>query len=407
MYLIKEEKRTLYQFLLLYLGSSFILFAIIAYLFYQNESRFFYEQTRMSMQIDANRLSSQIIHAHMSKSPFSLDWVVNNSPSKIGFYDANNRAIVSNTKEPIEFDKQLYQIENRLIFIEKSTSGHLGVQSIVIEKDGVATFIKNLQLKILLSLLLTYILLSIIGYFLAKLFIKPIQMKRIQLDNFIKDSTHELNTPITALMLSVNSPMLQSPKNLERIRLSAKRLSEIHKDLTYLMLESQTIEPKAVGLLHLNQIIKEELIYLTLLAEKKKITLSIDYKSEIYFKIDKESFIRLIHNLITNAIKYNTIGGKIDIVLEDNIITIKDTGIGIPKEYQTEIYERFYRATNQVGGFGLGLNIVHKVCRAYGIGIEFESVLEKGTIFILSFRLLQGNKHPNRSHREGEIKYNS
>jgi len=385
MYLIKEEKRTLYQFLLLYLGSSFILFAIIAYLFYQNESRFFYEQTRMSMQIEASRLSSKIINAHMNKSKFSLDWVVNNSLNKIGFYDANNNAIASNIKEPIEFSKQLYQQENRLILVDKSTSGHLGVESIVIEKNGVATFIKNLQLEILLSLLVIYTLLSIIGYFLAKLFIKPIQMKRIQLDNFIKDSTHELNTPITALMLSVNSPIVQSQKNLERIRLSAKRLSEIHKDLTYLMLDSKTIEPKVAETLNLNEIIKEELIYLTLLAEKKKITLLVDYQNEIYFQIDKESFIRLIHNLITNAIKYNTIGGKIDIQLKDRIMTIKDTGIGIPKEHQAEIYERFYRATNQVGGFGLGLNIVHKVCKAYGIGIEFDSLLGKGTVFRLRF----------------------
>ena len=386
MSLIKEEKRTLRQFLLLYLGSSFILFAIIAYLFYQNESRFFYDQTRMSMQMDASRLSSKIIYAHMSKSKFSLDWVVNNYHDRIGFYDANNKAIISNIKESIDFSKQLYQKGEKMILVDKSTFGHLGVQSIVIEKNGVASFIKNLQKKILLSLLFIYLLLAVVGYFLAKLFIKPIQTKRIQLDNFIKDSTHELNTPITALMLSIDSPMLQSPKNLERIRLSAKRIATIHQDLSYLMLDTQTIEPKEQKALLLNSIIKKELIYLTLLAEKKKITLTVEYRSEIYFKIDQESFVRLIHNLITNAIKYNHIGGNITVIVKDNTITIQDTGIGIPKEHQTEIYERFYRATNQVGGFGLGLNIVHKVCMAYGIGIEFESEVDKGTLFTLNLK---------------------
>ncbi|RUM75228.1 MAG: sensor histidine kinase [Sulfurovum sp.] len=385
MYLTKEEKRTLKQFLLLYLGSSFILFSIIAYLFYKNESQFFYEQTRMGMQMEASRLSSKIIHAHMSKSRFSLDLVVHNFSDKIGFYDAKNRVIVSNIEEPIEFSKPFYHVENRMILVDQSSSGHLGVKSIVIEKNGVATFIEELQLKILLSLLLIYILLAIIGYFLAKLFIQPIQMKRIQLDNFIKDSTHELNTPITALMLSVNSPMLQTPKNLERIKLSASRVSEIHKDLTYLMLDAQTTEPKVVQRLSLNKIMREELTYLTLLAEKKKVVLSVDFKNEIYFKIDRESFVRLFHNLISNAIKYNTIGGKIELIVQDKIMTIKDTGIGIPKEHQAEIYERFYRATHQVGGFGLGLNIVHKVCEMYGIGIEFESEISMGTTFTLTF----------------------
>lgn len=78
-------------------------------------------------------------------------------------------------------------------------------------------------------------------------------------------------------------------------------------------------------------------------------------------------------------------GGTIKIMVKEHTITIKDSGIGIPKEHQAEIYERFYRATNQVGGFGLGLNIVHKICMAYGIGIDFKSKVGEGTKFILSF----------------------
>jgi len=327
MYLIKEEKRTLLQFLALYLGSSFILFAFISYFFFQNESK---------------------------------------------DYD-----------DKINHEEQFYQDREKMILVDNSTFGHLGVKSIVIEKIGVAQYMKSLQYDIVLYLFLTYVFLSIVGYFLAKLFIKPIQQKRIQLDNFIKDSTHELNTPITALMLSVNSPKLQSPKNLERIRLSATRVSEIHKDLTYLMLDST--KPKVVETLYLNEIVKKELTYLTLLAEKKKIVLELDEEDEIYFDIDKESFVRLIHNLVSNAIKYNMINGAIKISIINNSIIIKDTGIGIPKKDQKAIYERFYRATNQVGGFGLGLNIVHKVCEAYDIGIEFESKVEVGTTFVLSF----------------------
>jgi len=280
MYLIKEERRTLWQFLLLYLGSSFVLFAVIAYLFYQNESRFFYEQTRMGMQMEASRLSSKIIQAHMSGGKFSLDEVVKNFSDRIGFYDDKNEVIISNIKEPIDFSKPLYQHENKMILVDQSSFGHLGVKSIVIEKNGVATFVEKLQFKILLG---------VVGYFLAKLFIKPIQEKRIQLDNFIKDSTHELNTPITALMLSVDAPKVDSPKNLERIRLSASRLSAIHKDLTYLMLDSDTVKPNVEEELFLNDIIREELTYLSLLAEKKKIKLQVEYKEDIYFKIDTDS----------------------------------------------------------------------------------------------------------------------
>ena len=333
--------------------------------------------------MNASHLASKIIYAHMSQTPFSLQKIVKNYHGRIGFYTRDNQPIVSSIEDEIDFTKQFYQDKKKMILVNQSTFGHLGVESIVIEKEGVAHYMSHLQKKIMLYLIAVYLFLSVVGYFLAKLFIKPIQAKRIQLDNFIKDSTHELNTPITALMLSLDAPRLDSPKNLERIKLSAKRVSEIYKDLSYLMLEEP--KEKIVEKLCLNEIIREELTYLTLLAEKRKVTLSLIEESEVYFEIDKESFVRLFHNLVTNAIKYNKIGGTIEVKLLSNSVIISDTGMGIAKEKQSSIYERFYRATDQVGGFGLGLNIVYKVCRAYGIEIAFESTEGEGTVFILNF----------------------
>lgn len=383
MYLTKEEKRTLFQFLFLYLSSSFILFAIIAYLFYQNQSKAFYEKTRNLMQMNASVLSSKIIHAHMSEQPFFFENVVKNYKGKIGLFDKNNDAIVSSISVNIDFSKRLYEEDGQMVLVDNSTLGHMGVKSIVIEKEGVADYIGGLKFEIFIYLLTVYTFLSIVGFFLAKLFIKPIQMKRMQLDNFIKDSTHEFNTPITALMLSLDAPKLQSEKNLERIKLSAKRVSEIHKDLSYLMLEEK--KEKVVEEFSLNKLLKEELSYLLLLAEKKKVTIEVHEENEIFFKIDKESFIRLMHNLLNNAIKYNKTNGLIVITIVDNLLVVKDTGIGIPKKNQAAIYERFYRASEQVGGFGLGLNIVDKVCKTYGIGIAFESKVGVGTTFTLTF----------------------
>jgi len=383
-YLTKEERRTLFQFLLLYLSSSFILFAVIAYLFYENESKAFYEKSRNLMQMNASVLSSKIIHAHMSQQPFSFKRVVQNYEGKIGFYNQNNEPIESSITIEIDFSQQLYEQNGYMVLVDYSTLGHLGVKSIVIEQEGVVEHIGSLKFKILLYLLFVYGFLTIVGFFLAKLFIKPIQMKRIQLDNFIKESTHELNTPITALMLSLDAPKLESAKNLERIKLSAKRVSEIYKDLSYLMLEDE--KEKVVEAFSLNTLLKEALSYLMLLAEKQKVTIEVHEEHEIYFKIDKESFMRLIHNLLNNAIKYNKTNGLIEITIVENRIIIRDRGIGIPKKNQAAIYERFYRASDQVGGFGLGLNIVDKVCKTYGIGIAFESEVGVGTTFTLTFQ---------------------
>jgi len=375
MSLTKEERGTLFQFLWLYLGSSFTLFAIIAYLFYQNELHYFYDITQNKMQLESSQIASKITHAHMKHKSFSFKKTIENSNYRIGFFDKDKNPIASNISNN----------SNSIKLTDNSTFGHLGVDYIIIEKEGINSFIDRLRYKIIGILFFIYLIIGIIGYFLAKLFIKPIQLKRIKLDNFIKDSTHELNTPVTALLLSVNSPMLQSPRNLERIRLSAMRISEIHKDLSYLLLDASNNQKKIKETIELNKIIEKKLVYLKALAEKKKITIKVTYNKKLYFKIDEESFTRLINNLISNAIKYNTINGEVNIIVDENSIIIQDTGIGIAKKEQEEIYKRFYRATNQVGGFGLGLNIVYNIVKRYGIKIEMNSELNKGTIFRLGF----------------------
>ena len=86
-----------------------------------------------------------------------------------------------------------------------------------------------------------------------------------------------------------------------------------------------------------------------------------------------------------NAIKYNKIEGKIEIILRKNELIIKDSGIGISKEKIKDIFNRYYRGTNQTGGFGLGLNIVNMICKTYNIKIEVESTENIETTFILKF----------------------
>ena len=101
--------------------------------------------------------------------------------------------------------------------------------------------------------------------------------------------------------------------------------------------------------------------------------------------MDKENFIRLFNNIVSNAIKYNKIGGSIDIKLKDRTLIIKDTGIGIKKELLQDIFNRYYRATKDQGGFGIGLNIAYHICQTYNIKIDVESEENIGTTFTLNF----------------------
>ena len=174
-----------------------------------------------------------------------------------------------------------------------------------------------------------------------------------------------------------------SEKQIERVRISAKRVSEIYSDLTYLFLENkETI--KNIQEFNLKDLISEQMEYLDLIATKKRVKINKNIE-DFDYKIDKDDFIRIFNNLVSNAIKYNKIGGVIDISLQNNILKISDSGIGIEKDKINDIYKRYYRATNEQGGFGIGLNIVSYICSFYKIKILVESQIDEGTTFTLTF----------------------
>ncbi|MGB3751383.1 MAG: HAMP domain-containing sensor histidine kinase, partial [Arcobacteraceae bacterium] len=213
-----------------------------------------------------------------------------------------------------------------------------------------------------------------------------IENERIRLDNFIKDTTHELNTPITALMICTDIQAPRSEKNMQRIHLSAKRISEIYKDLTHLFLESKA--NKRIHPLQIDKVIVKELEYFELLASKKNITTILDIEETI-INIDKEDFKRIFSNVLSNAIKYTNRGGKISLSLKNKNLSVKDTGIGIDLTKKENIFDRYQRATTQDGGFGMGLNIVYKICQEYNIKIDVKSKLKVGTTFSFDFKAIK------------------
>jgi len=124
--------------------------------------------------------------------------------------------------------------------------------------------------------------------------------------------------------------------------------------------------------------------YYTPLAEIKRIDFKVDAEGSSCV-IPKAQLTLLLGNLIGNAIKYSSPRSAISIVLKDRVLEISDEGIGIEKEKQKEIFEKFRRGTDYSGGFGVGLNIVKSICDSYGITVELDSTLGKGSTFRLRF----------------------
>ncbi|MGJ0299159.1 HAMP domain-containing histidine kinase [Aliarcobacter cryaerophilus] len=377
--LTSSEKKSFFSFLALYLGSSFILMLIALFFYYQNEKTLYLDLVKSNMQNIVSKVSNEIIISHMLDVEFHKNIYLKNQDYKISFYDKDKNLLFGNLDEKLNFEQNFYNDEEKLIIVDSSTVGHLGIWYIALKDNSLKEKISNLKLNIFLIFLIFYTIIAIVSWSLAKLFLKPIKNERERLNNFIKDTTHELNTPISAIIMSCEDDNL-TKKQLDRIKFSAKRVSEIYKDLTYIFLGN--IEKKSLDKIDLSKVIKEEIINFEPMIARKRLKINLNIE-EFFYEINKDDFIRLFNNLFSNAIKYNKTDGNIDIILQNRELIIKDSGIGISKDKIKDIFNRYYRATNQSGGFGLGLNIVNMICKTYNITIDVQSFENIGSTFTL------------------------
>ena len=355
---------------------------MLAFFYFQNEKSLYYDLTKSNMQNEVSKISAKIIFAHMTNNKFEKDYLLKTNDYKISFYNENKEKIFGNLDDEIDFSKSIMDYKKHFILIDSSTLGHLGVYHIAIKENLFHGQINKLKINIGIIFLLIYSFIALIGFYLAKLFLKPIKDERIRLNNFIKDTTHELNTPISAILMSTETATLNE-KQIQRIRLSAKRISEIYKDLTYIFLQNKQ-NKNIQEQINLEEIIREQLEHFQPLAIKKNINIILDLE-KFEYQINKDDFIRLFNNLISNAIKYNKMNGKLEIILKNKELIIKDTGIGISNTKLKDIYKRYYRATPEQGGFGIGLSIVNQICKNYDLKIEVNSQINIGTTFSLKF----------------------
>ena len=128
---------------------------------------------------------------------------------------------------------------------------------------------------------------------------------------------------------------------------------------------------------------------MVLYAEKNGIELLFEFDEDLpQAKFDHERIVQVLINLIGNAIKFSPQGGQACLNVqhrdEELVISVSDTGVGIPQNELPKIFERFYRAEHQreeVQGTGLGLSIVHKIVTRHGGRIEVESEVGQGSTF--------------------------
>ncbi|NPA28168.1 MAG: HAMP domain-containing histidine kinase [Epsilonproteobacteria bacterium] len=299
---------------------------------------------------------------------------------KVEVLDNNLNPIFGEIKKPIKLDKEFYNFDEQCFSIIKKPLKNGNISYIILKSDALKKHLQQLKLKIFYTLAGIFIFMAVIGYFLSKLFLRPIREKIEEIDRFIEDTTHELNTPITAILMTIDTLKCEDSKKLKRLKASATKLSSMYERLTYSLKDSNF--EKSEDIINLKELIQNRIDYLKILAESKKVNI-ISLLEDKKVKANREDIKVVIDNIITNAIKYSNSNGVVKVEMKDNRLFICDEGIGIKEEYIKDIFKRYKRFNKERGGLGIGLSIVDSICKKYNIGMEVKPNSPKGTCFIL------------------------
>ena len=215
---------------------------------------------------------------------------------------------------------------------------------------------------------------------------------------FISDASHELKTPLASIKLLSDS-ILQNEMDeitmrefVEDIGDEAERLNR----MTQKLLSLAKTDDRDPSMIELNQIAPTATRVIKMLspiASKASVTVDLQILQDSTILICEDDLYQILYNLTENAIKYNIAGGNVKVILDrqedDAVITVSDSGMGIPEESIPHLFDRFYRVdkarSRATGGSGLGLSIVRSMVLRYDGDITVESVLEKGSTFSLRF----------------------
>ncbi|CAA6817447.1 MAG: Two-component system histidine kinase DccS [uncultured Sulfurovum sp.] len=378
--MLKSEKKSLIRFLLIYLGSTMLLFSLASWIFYTSQKHHILDQQRDELKVHAEQLEQELRALHKSVSSklfYPRDATVDSS-----IYDKNREYIFGSVSKKKLLSQQVYMNdENKLYYFTKIEPYYLGAAFLLVEKNLNKKPIYELQKNILLFLMGVGVIFTFLGLFLGKLFVAPMRESMEQMNHFIQDTTHELNTPISTILTNIE--MLETfgkcekSDELQRIEIASKTLSRIYDDLTYLNLNHNY--HREIEDINLSKFLKERMLYFSMMAETKSLKIEVDIKDNVILKIDKNDLTRLIDNLISNAIKYNKLKGLLTVRLSSDSLTVEDTGVGIDKKDLNHIFQRFKRANKSEGGFGIGLDIVNQVVNSYEYSLYIDSERHKGT----------------------------
>ena len=305
---------------------------------------------------------------------------------KSGLYDENFHPIFTLIDDlPLIMIKGYYAYENRRFFVQPlPKERYFHAHYLILEGESQNYEIYRTALLIGLLILL---ILFVISYFIFKQFALPFEKVNQQLDNFMKDSMHEINTPLSIINVNIDlfARKYGENKYLTRMKAASKTLSNIYNDMDYLIKQDTLTYPKET--IDLSTFLIDRIDYFQVVASLREITIEMQIEKNIEIIFNKTKLQRIIDNTLSNAIKYSyensVIKTKLTYHDKHIILLVRDYGVGISKP--EKIFERYYRENLDKGGFGIGLNIVKKIIDENDVKLDIISTPQKGSTFRYTF----------------------
>ena len=362
------EKKSLKRFLLIYVLSTLALVGIGEWFYYKSkvhsiiDSEVAVLNSELKIYLTENKMMFRMFRVFNSKLPQNL---------KIAVF-RDKRYINGNFKpEKVYWEREFWVKNNKVYYIYTMPKRWGRIDFVVYKRMDVEKIV-NLKKQLLFFNLFVLAFTVLIALILGKMFLKPMRDSLNSLENFIRDATHEMNTPISVILTNIEMLKMKNIdfKELRRIEFSAKRLEKIFKDLSFIRLNHK--RKKEIVNLNVKDIICERIEIFTTLIEQKNLKIIKNCENFI-IKSDKEDIVRLIDNLLSNAIKYAPFNSEISIELKNAVLIIKNQG---QIKNIKKVTSKFYRENQNEGGFGLGLYIVKKICQVYGFKFKINNEKE-------------------------------
>ena len=356
-----SKMRQILPIFLLYTLTSVLFLALVSSVFYEREKFFIADRDAFAIRDFKHGLEAKLARGgRLKESDFDA--------MQAYAADLNSSDEIARDFEPKDDAPRVY-MEGSGRIEQFNLTGKDGTEYYVaIKTEALEGKLAALKLKILAASALVLALILLIAYFIIRLSLRPLYEKIEFLDGFIRDTTHEIKTPLSVILMSIELFETEPKKYLGNIKTGANTINALFEDLTALSLNKSGSGREV----NLGELLQSRTRYFGVAAEQKRISLSADLRP-VAFCADEFKLRKIIDNLLGNAIKYCDELGCVEVSLRERSLRIKNSGAGIARQNLPHIFELYTRFDERNGGFGIGLFIVKKYCDELGLKISCKS----------------------------------